>query len=283
MKTLYDLLGALPHDDAEELRIAFRRAVKGAHPDVRPGDPDAALKFREIVRANEILGDAEQRAVYDDLLELAQLEQTSATAGAPAGHRIITGLIALGAASAVTAASYLVFMYMSAASVASVINFNSADVSPSMCERPGTASEPTIPATAIPNAYAEGVRVADAGEAPGLASGAAPLQPPGISAFGGDLKSRIADLDQSLQPGTKPLPAYVDPGVVFYRTAASDRAFPDLAPAKRIEKPGRTRSARAKAGKLLMHRVAIATGTPVSRRTAAQDASRYEGPVVMLR
>ena len=51
MNTLYDLLGALPHDDAEGLRTAFRQAVKGAHPDIRPGDPDAALKFRQIVRA----------------------------------------------------------------------------------------------------------------------------------------------------------------------------------------------------------------------------------------
>src|SRR6266436_5536725 len=51
MKTLYDLLGALPKDDAEGLRTAFRQAVKGAHPDIRPGDPDAALKFRQIVRA----------------------------------------------------------------------------------------------------------------------------------------------------------------------------------------------------------------------------------------
>jgi curved DNA-binding protein CbpA len=58
MKTLYDLLGALPNDDAEGLRTAFRQAVKGAHPDIRPGDQDAALKFRQIVRANEILADA---------------------------------------------------------------------------------------------------------------------------------------------------------------------------------------------------------------------------------
>ena len=79
MKTLYDLLGALPHDDAEGIRTAFRRAVKGAHPDLRPDDPDAALKFRQIVRANEILGDAEQRAAYDHLLELARLEQESAS------------------------------------------------------------------------------------------------------------------------------------------------------------------------------------------------------------
>ena len=74
MKTLYDLLGALPHDNAEDLRTAFRQAVKGVHPDIRPGDPDAALKFRQIVRANEILTDAEQCAAYDHLLELARLE-----------------------------------------------------------------------------------------------------------------------------------------------------------------------------------------------------------------
>src|SRR3984893_6643126 len=79
MKTLYDLLGALPSDDAEGLRTAFRKAVKGAHPDVHPGDPDAALKFREIVRAHEILGDAEQRTAYDRLLELSRLEQKSAS------------------------------------------------------------------------------------------------------------------------------------------------------------------------------------------------------------
>src|ERR1700761_6312888 len=65
MKTLYELLGALPDDDAEDIRAAFRKAVKSAHPDINPGDPDAAIKFRQIVRANEILVDQEQRAVYD--------------------------------------------------------------------------------------------------------------------------------------------------------------------------------------------------------------------------
>jgi DnaJ domain len=60
----YDLLGALPNDDADELRAAFRRAVKRVHPDINPEDLDAGLKIRRIVRANEILGDAEQRAAY---------------------------------------------------------------------------------------------------------------------------------------------------------------------------------------------------------------------------
>src|ERR1700730_16514448 len=109
MDTLYDLLGALPHDDAEDLRAAFRRAVKGAHPDIRPGDPDAALKFRQIVRANEILGDPEQRAAYDHLVKLAGEERQSATAHPVAAmiHRLATGVIALAAFSIASAAGYL--------------------------------------------------------------------------------------------------------------------------------------------------------------------------------
>jgi curved DNA-binding protein CbpA len=77
METLYDLLGALPNDDAENLRAAFRRAVKGTHPDINPGDPAAAIRFRQIVRANEILNDPDQRAAYDHLLDLARIEQAS--------------------------------------------------------------------------------------------------------------------------------------------------------------------------------------------------------------
>ena len=120
MKTLYDLLGALPHDDAEGLRSAFRRAVKGAHPDIRPGDPDAALKFRQIVRANEILADAELRAAYDDLLELARLDQESAFEHTIVAriHKLASSVIAIVGGSVATAAAYLLFMHMSAASVA---------------------------------------------------------------------------------------------------------------------------------------------------------------------
>lgn len=124
MKTLYDLLGALPSDEAEGLRTAFRKAVKGAHPDIHPGDPDAGLKFREIVRANEILGDAGQRTAYDHLLALARLEQEPASEQAIAAriHKlasgVIAGVIALAGVSVVTVGGYLLFTHMSAALVA---------------------------------------------------------------------------------------------------------------------------------------------------------------------
>src|ERR1700761_5953105 len=106
MDTLYDLLGARPRDDAEELRVAFRRAVKGAHPDLNPGDPDAGEKFREIVRANEILGDEEQRAAYDHLLVLARKEQKQ-LATATVMQKAATSAIALATAAGLGAIGYL--------------------------------------------------------------------------------------------------------------------------------------------------------------------------------
>jgi len=130
MNTLYDLLGALPHDDAEGLRSAFRRAVKGAHPDLRPDDPDAALKFREIVRANEILGDPEQRAAYDHLLGLADQEQAleSKQAVFVRVHRFASGVMAFAGVSIATVGGYLLFMHMSAASVAPLDDADTATI-----------------------------------------------------------------------------------------------------------------------------------------------------------
>jgi tetratricopeptide (TPR) repeat protein len=120
MKTLYDLLGALPDDDAEELRSAFRKAVKGTHPDINPGDPDAALRFRQIVRANDILSDRDQRAAYDHLLDLAreEQEQESKRAVAAKVHKVASGVMAIAGAAATTVGGYLLFMHMSAASIA---------------------------------------------------------------------------------------------------------------------------------------------------------------------
>ena len=114
METLYDLLGALPNDDADELRAAFRRAVKRVHPDINPGDRDAGLRFRRIVRANEILGDAEQRAAYDHLLALAHHEQEPEQAAADKVHKVASGVMALAGISAVAVGGYALFVQLSA-------------------------------------------------------------------------------------------------------------------------------------------------------------------------
>src|ERR1700752_2562257 len=108
METLYELLGARPNDDAESLRAAFRRAVKQAHPDVNPGDPDAGLKFHRIMRANEILGDVEQRAAYDHLLEVTRIEQEQAAKHAVTVniHKLASGVMVLAGTSAVVVCGY---------------------------------------------------------------------------------------------------------------------------------------------------------------------------------
>jgi tetratricopeptide (TPR) repeat protein len=70
MKSLYDLLGARENDDADALKKAFRRAIKANHPDLHPGNRDAAERFREIIAANARLRDPKERATYDWLLQL---------------------------------------------------------------------------------------------------------------------------------------------------------------------------------------------------------------------
>jgi hypothetical protein len=256
MKTLYDVLGALPSDDADGLRTAFRKAVKGAHPDIHPGDPDAALKFREILRANEILGDAVQRTAYDYLLELARLEQKSASEQAIAAriHKltsgVIAGVIALAGVSVVTVGGYLLFMHMSAAlvgpankvdvalrgsaEIARVSPEESPDTtnksaSPVKHESASVPGEAIVSSAAMTQPNAESVPAANVGAAPGpAASSAKSLRARGIFAYRNG-NGPIADL--------------------FSRLRKFDRVFADVGRVKRIEKASRSKSAPAIARK----------------------------------
>jgi tetratricopeptide (TPR) repeat protein len=311
MTTLYDLLGALPNDDAQGLRTAFRRAVKGAHPDIRPDDPDAALKFRQIVHASEILGDAEQRAAYDHLLELARLEQESASGNVIAAriHKLASGVIAIAGVSVVTVGGYLLFMHMSAASVAyaSIVDHimraspEIAAVSPagspdppgkraSFAERDGTgiSDRAMAPGSAMPQTRAESVPAVNVGLAHDLAaSEARSLLARRLIAYRkGDPDGSIPELHQAVQLDANRLPAYFDRGVIFYRLKKFDRAFADVTRAQRVEKASHSKSAPAMASKPRLDRAE--TARPVSltpmflQRTAAQDPSREEMfPLIM--
>jgi tetratricopeptide (TPR) repeat protein len=205
METLYDLLGALPNDDAEELRAAFRRAVKGAHPDINPGDPDAALKFRQIVRANDILGDHEQRAAYDHLLDLAKIEHEQESRRAVlsgAVHRLTSGVIAFSAASILVAGGYALLMHLSSPSVASraaatlaplkqmafaaaateVIDApapeTTASIEPATVERPAAAGVSDPPATADAVVAPAEPAIKSAATEPPVTESAAVIGPP---------------------------------------------------------------------------------------------------------
>jgi hypothetical protein len=137
MKTLYDLLGALPDDDAEGLRTAFRKAAKATHPDVNAADPDAPLRFRQVMRANAILSDAQQRAAYDKLMVITAQERVTAAAAAAAAtvrpqrrpapapapapvrsavRKVVFEAIAVASLSTLSIGGYLVFDRLSHAS-----------------------------------------------------------------------------------------------------------------------------------------------------------------------
>ena len=302
MKTLYDLLGALPQDDAQGLRTAFRNAVKGTHPDIRPGDPDAALKFRQIVNASEILGDDEQRAAYDHLLELARLEQQSASKAIIAAriHRLTSGLIGFAGISAATIGGYLLFMHMSVASVDPARNVDVAVRAPPEVAAvhaaglPDTA-ESTLPAShedariqsevfapgAAELASAESVPAVNVGPAPeAAASEARSLLARRLIAYrNGNLNRLFAEPDRADQPDPHFLPAYVDRGVIFYRLQKIDRAFADVARPKGIENTSRFKSATTTARKSRFQQAAVAARMTrmFARRAAAQVRAREEG------
>ncbi len=61
MPTHYDVLGVPEGASGEEVRQAYRRLVKAAHPDLA-GD---AAQFRLITQAYDVLSDPAQRAAYD--------------------------------------------------------------------------------------------------------------------------------------------------------------------------------------------------------------------------
>jgi curved DNA-binding protein CbpA len=243
MKTLYDLLGALPSDDAEGLRTAFRKAVKGAHPDIHPGDPDAALKFREIVRANEILGDAGRRTAYDHLLELARLEQKSASEQAIAAriHKlasgVIAGVIALAGVSVVTVGGYLLFMHMSAALVApankvDVTARGSAEIARvSPAESPDTTNKSASPvkqesASVAGEAIVSSAAVTQPNAVPAANVGVGPAPGPAASAA----RSSRARGIFAFRNGDGPI------ADVFYRLRKFDRVFANIAWANRIQR-----------------------------------------------
>jgi curved DNA-binding protein CbpA len=247
MKTLYDLLGALPTDDAEDLRTAFRKAVKGAHPDIRPDDPDAALKFRQIIRANDILRDAEQREAYDHLLELAEQERELAARNVLATkiYKLGLGVVALAGISVTSIASYVLLAQVSTASLPSVqveqldaLARGSAEIAAITQAGPWDLAGPweLNDRAAIPPKE-ENATVGLAATVPAVGQQQADADGTATSAV--PAPSETAPSEASRARG---IAAYRNGDIVFYRMRKLDRAFSDIEKAKRIDRAGHNRS-----------------------------------------
>jgi curved DNA-binding protein CbpA len=272
MTTLYELLGALPHDDAEGLRTAFRKAAKATHPDANPEDPDASLRFRQIVRAHDILTDDEQRAVYDQLLTIAIKEpgaKSKRTVIYETIHKLASNTIAATVISAVLVAGYVFFgpvikisaLPEKAIEMAARPPVEVAAITPAITpmvqsdaiarvepreareDTPGPAAdEVTTTGTLWPREGTEPIANIDL--LANLSVNEAKFyRKRGIFAYrDGDLNRALADFDLAIERDPNYAEAYIDRGIVLYRMRQFDRAFADMTRAKRIEGSNRTKT-----------------------------------------
>jgi DnaJ-class molecular chaperone len=61
----YTVLGVPKTASDEDIRRAFRKLAKESHPDLHPGNPAAAERFKKLASANDIIGDPVKRKQYD--------------------------------------------------------------------------------------------------------------------------------------------------------------------------------------------------------------------------
>ena len=273
MTTLYDLLEALPDDDADGLRAAFRRAAKASHPDVNPGDPEAAKRFRRIVRANAILSDVQQRAAYNRLLEVALQQQSRKPRRSNFSEtirRLGADAIASAVVSTVLIGGYFLLRPVDGLPIASpqVTEVSRRDPvqAPAATEisdaRGRTAQHDQLavvgadmnlrdaegPANldGIAPAATTGIATASTHAAPARdveTKDAKYYRERGILAYrSGDLYIALANFDLAIDMDPGLSDSYINRGIVFHRLGDLKRAFTDVAEAKRIDDLKRSKS-----------------------------------------
>jgi len=277
MTTLYDLLGALPDDGADGLRAAFRKAAKANHPDVNPGDPEAAERFRRIVRANAILSDEQQRVAYDQLLEVARRQQSPKPKRSNFSdtiRRLAADAIASTAVSVVLVGGYLLFRPVDGPPIASAqvteVSRREPAPAPTATEisdtqgRTGQHDQLAVVGADVkfdvsPRSVEQPAK--PDGIAPAATTGIAPAsahassardvrtkdaryyQERGILAYrSGDLYIALANFDLAIDMDPGLADSYINRGIVFRRLGDLKRAFSDVAEAKRIEDLNRNKS-----------------------------------------
>jgi curved DNA-binding protein CbpA len=275
MKTLYDLLGALPDDDAEDLRIAFRKAVKANHPDLNPGDPEASQAFRRIIRANAILSDERQREAYDRLLEVArrqQIPKSMRNSFARRSRRLGADAMVSAVASVVFIGGYFLLKPvdrppLASAQIAEISSHEQAqathrstelssqertspddrseDAGAGMKFAGNPVEEPARP-DSIASAVTTGLAIASADVPPAREPGPKDVKyyrERGTSAYrSGDLYIALANFDLAIQQDPVCSDCYVDRGIVLHRMGDLKGAFSDVAEARRIDASNRKKT-----------------------------------------
>lgn len=258
MQTLYELIGALPEDDADHLRAAFREAAKANHPDNNPDDPGAPERFRRIVRARAILDDEQQRALYDLLLGEAQQEQLLNSRRKTIARG--PGVVGCMVIASVSIGAFLLFERVLTASIVQVKDTATAASTPTAAtprrssETVGLAQEPDRRADSLVSS--ESNATASEVAAPAVAE-AAPVETKpsvvvatpevgvkdasyyrrrGVLAYrDGDLPLALTDFDVAISLDPNVSDTYIDRAIVFRRMGDMKRALADVAEAKRID------------------------------------------------
>ena len=230
MGTLYDLLGALPGDDADGLRAAFRRAAKATHPDIHPDDPDAARRFRELVRAYDILTDRDQRTTYDQLLTIAlhPAAAPKSTSVYETVRKLASNTVAATIITGVLIGGYTLFGFFSnAPGAAEILSDGATGQRAALAGSSEAALERTQGAPADSGVEKEAIVAAAYSNSAALPGRIAnPL--PGFA-----LGNPLARRDPILAAG------YLDREIMLYRAPRFDRAFDMMFQARRVNDTGR--------------------------------------------
>ncbi|HNW84582.1 MAG TPA: J domain-containing protein [Candidatus Cryosericum sp.] len=70
-QNLYAVLGVEPSASQEQIREQYRVLVRKYHPDLHPGDANAAHMMEQVNAAYEVLGNVSERRDYDAQLRLS--------------------------------------------------------------------------------------------------------------------------------------------------------------------------------------------------------------------
>jgi curved DNA-binding protein CbpA len=255
MKNLYDILDARADDDAETLKLAFRKAVKTCHPDLKIANPDAPARFRELVQAKAILCNPQLRAAYDRMLEF-ECEQLRPVSGWSATRSILSNTIGMVSLAALLAGAYTVFTYISENPVVKtkpddvVTVHQVVDVTAARVPRPVAAANRDSEhdeSESAESPIARGSRTTGSvvdtlpSNKLGLNRLSAHLHEQGIASYHkGDISSAITNFDLAIRLDPDFESAYIDRSIALYRIREFSRAFADIGQAIRIENSRRT-------------------------------------------